>query len=217
MKAARTARGIILFVAFLAVIGLGWLCWRMLFAPEEKPEPAPSAATQTEAPPETMTTTTVPATKPGKTQPGQTAGEKPVEIPVWEQKIDQVLRSNVNETATAQILISMLPSLPEDGQVEASHHISNLLADKDYNSVTPLLVNPSTPQPVLSVLMTDLMNRGDATKLRALLEIAKVPNHPMHDEAASDLQIFLGEDFGTDWAKWNAALERYLAKQTAQP
>lgn len=137
-------------------------------------------------------------------------------MPVWEGKIDQVLRSNVTELQTAQILINMLPTLPEEGQVQAANHISNLLPDEDYTKVKPLLLNPNTPETVLSVFFTDMMNRSDSVKLRAFLDIAKISNHPFHDEALSDLQIFLGSDYGSDWVKWNAALESYLKASTAQ-
>ena len=69
---------------------------------------------------------------------------------------------------------------------------------------------------VLDVLVTDLMNREDPVKLPTLLEIAKIPNHPHHEEAATDLQIFLDEDYGTDWTKWDAKLKEYLKKQAAE-
>lgn len=126
-----------------------------------------------------------------------------------------MLRSNVNEMQTAGILLNMLPSLPEDGQIEAAEHISNLLPDKEYNRVLPLLTNPKLPETVLGVFMTDVMNRDDAVKLRAFLAVAKVPDHPFHEEALTDLQTFVDADYGTDWAKWSAAVEAYLAKPRA--
>jgi hypothetical protein len=109
----------------------------------------------------------------------------------------------------------MLPTLPEDGQAEAAQHITNLLPDSDYAKARPVLMNPSTPEPVLSVLFTDLMNRSDPVKLRAFLDIAKIPNHPFREEALSDLQIFLGDDYGTDWARWNREMEAYLKTSEA--
>jgi hypothetical protein len=60
------------------------------------------------------------------------------------------------------------------------------------------------------VFFTDLMNRSDPTKLNAFLDLAQVSNHPFHDEALSDLQVYVGEDFGTDWTKWRAAVNQYL-------
>jgi hypothetical protein len=60
------------------------------------------------------------------------------------------------------------------------------------------------------------MNRDDAVKLPVLLDIAKIPNHPHREESLSDLQIFLDEDYGNDWAKWESAMKSYLAKQAAE-
>ncbi len=134
----------------------------------------------------------------------------------WEVKIDQVLRANADEAQTAQMLINMLPTLPPDGQAEAAQHISNLVLDKDYSRIAPLVKNPGLSEDVLDVFVTDLMNREDEVKLPILLDIARIPNHPHHEEAATDLQIFLDEDYGTDWAKWDAAMKSYLKKQAAE-
>ena len=60
------------------------------------------------------------------------------------------------------------------------------------------------------MFFTDLMNRDDPTKLNTFLDIAQIPNHPFHDEALSDLQIYVGEDYGSDWTKWNSAVKDYL-------
>lgn len=150
-----------------------------------------------------------------------TTTPKPVEIADWDHKIDEILRANPDNSdaansATAQMLINLLPTLPAEGQGEAAQHITNLLADKDYSKVMPFLKNPATAEEVLDVLVTDLMNREDSVKLPALLEIAKVPNHPTREEALTDLQIFLDEDYGNDFAKWEAAMKAYLAKEAAE-
>jgi len=136
--------------------------------------------------------------------------------PAWEGTIDQILRSNASEADMAQMLINILPTLPEDGQIEAANHIANLLPDASYNSVRPLLLNASLPESVLSIFFTDLMNRDDPTKLNAFLDIAQMPNHPFHDEALSDLQIYVGDDYGTDWAKWKSAVTQYLKTASEQ-
>ena len=134
----------------------------------------------------------------------------------WEVRIDEVLRSTADESQTAQILINMLPTLPPDGQSEAAQHISNLILDEDYKKVLPLVKNPNLSEDVLDVFVTDLMNREDTVKLPTLLEIAKIPNHPHHEEALTDLEIFLDEDYGNDWSRWQAALDKYLKDQAAE-
>ena len=60
----------------------------------------------------------------------------------------------------AQMLINLLPTFPPEAPVaEAAQHISNLILDKDYNRVLPLLKNPNLSEEVQDVLVTDLMNR----------------------------------------------------------
>lgn len=142
----------------------------------------------------------------------------PTEIPEWETKIDEIIRSNPDNSeagnrAAAQMLVNLLPTLPPDGQSEAAQHITNLIEDKDYNQVLQIVKNPQMPEEVLDVFVTDLMNRDDTVKLPTLLAIAKIPNHPHQEEAKTDLEIFLDEDYGADWGKWDAAMKAYLKKQ----
>jgi hypothetical protein len=134
----------------------------------------------------------------------------------WEVKIDQILRLDANETETAQLLLNVLPTLPPDGQADAAQHITNLISDEEYARVLPLVRSPNLNPEVLDVLVTDLMNRDEKILLPTLLDIARTPNHPHHEEALSDLQIFLDEDFGTDWPEWDAAMKTYIAKQQAE-
>jgi hypothetical protein len=141
---------------------------------------------------------------------------EPEALAEWELKIDQVLRANAPETETAQMLINMLPTLPVEGQAEAAQHITNLLLDEEYNRLLPLVRNPSLAEEVHDVFLTDLMNREDTVKLPTLLEIAKQPTHPQQAEAVADLEIFLDEEYGNDWAKWEAAMQKYLAEQKAE-
>lgn len=148
--------------------------------------------------------------------PNNTAPAPVRELTVWERKIDEVLTSGNGETETAQLLINLLPTMPPEGQAEAAQHITNLILDKDYGRVMPMLKNPALAQEVQDVLVTDLMNREDLVKLPALLEVAKIPNHPYHEEAMTDLQIFLDQDNGNNWSKWDGAVREYLKKQAAE-
>jgi hypothetical protein len=170
--------------------------------PVEKPVPAYTPPPSPERP-------TVSATPP----PARPEEKTPAVATIWERQINDALSSSINEDQTAQVLINMLPTMPDEGKVEAAQHIANLLSDEKYQAVMPVLVNPSMPEGVHEALFTDLMNRDDTVKLRAFAEIAKAPGHRMGEEALGDLQIFLNEDFGSDWARWNAAIEAYLARQ----
>ena len=215
-------------LAVLAVIVLaicGAAIWFLNSQPSTPVADVPTIATAPHAATTTATTARTIAIKPRSTpEPSAQTGnpdnetEKAPAKPLadWEVKIDNVLRANADETQTALMLINMLPTLPPEGQAEAAQHISNLVLDKDYNRIAPLVKNPGLSEDVLDVFVTDLMNREDEVKLPVLLEIAKIPNHPHHEEAATDLQIFLDEDYGQDWVKWDAAMKSYLKRQAAE-
>lgn len=221
----NTRTVIILAVVVLAIVGAS--IWFLQMAPE--PGPVLAVATPAAAPADPGK----PVSGPVKGTPVQSGVTRPAAAPAtaaknappstprplaeWETRIDQVLRLNTaNETESAQLLINMMPSLPPEGQVEAAQHISNLILDKDYDRVKPLLRNPALPEEVHDVLFTDLMNREDAVKLPMLLDVAKQPNHPYHEEALTDLQIFLDQDNEQNWGKWDGAVKSYLAKQKAE-
>jgi hypothetical protein len=211
----KTRPLIILAVVVVAIVGTA--IW-FLQSPPTTPPSLPTVATKpVQATPvpmpvspvrtETTPTATAAVPKPEVTKP------TPEPMAEWEMKIDQALRANVGETETAQILINMMPTLPPEGQAVAAQHIANLIQDKDFNRVMPLLRNTALPEEVHDILVTDLMNRDDAVKLPALLEVAKMPNHPHHEEAQTDLQIFLDEDYGTNWQQWDKAVKDYLKAQ----
>lgn len=220
---------VILAILILAVVGAAlWFLQSapppvvpalVMATPEKIGKLPPLAIPAPEIPARPQLAPTAPQAEPKPTAPQ--AEPKPAEIAEWENKIDAVLRANPDNndaanSATAQMLVNLLPTLPAEGQAEAAQHITNLLDDKEYSRVLAIVKNPQMPEEVLDVFVTDLMNRDDAVKLPTLLEIAKIPNHPHHEEAQTDLQIFLDEDYGTDWAKWDAAMRAYLKKQAEE-
>ena len=161
------------------------------------------------------------ATKPLPVKPVATGGNSkpkaaPAPLAPWEMKIDQLLTSNLGETETAQNIINLLPTLPPEGQAEAIQHVTNLLVDKEYQRLMPMVRNLRLPQEVHDILMTDLMNRENKVKLPVLLEIARMVGHPHQEEAKTDLQIFLDADHGTDWNKWGSAVADYVKKEAAE-
>jgi len=202
----------------LAVVVVAGIVAFALLQNTPAPPPAPlptAAATPTPAAAESLVALAGPAPSVAAVPEPAVATGSDVS-PAWESTIDGILRSNVSESQMAQMLINILPTLPEDGQIEAANHIANLLPDSEYNSVRPLLLNSSLPESVLSVFFTDLMNRDDPTKLNSFLDIAQIPNHPFQSEALSDLQIYVGDDYGTDWTKWKSAVDQYLKTANAQ-
>ena len=128
----------------------------------------------------------------------------------WEAKVDEILGSDGNAPDKAKQMLEMFSHLPEAGQVEVVKHISNLLPDQDYAPMGQLLLDPQLPGDVLDGLMADVLNRPNSLKLPVLLEVARTPQHPKAGDAKETLGVFLEGDYGDDWAKWQAEMEKWL-------
>lgn len=180
-------------------------------APEVLQKPEPPKPPETKPPAPTVVSKEDP--KPVAPTPAPMLSED-------DRKIDEVLKAggddDAGHTTTAQNLINLLPTLSTDGQVECAQHVMNLLSDEEFQRIMPFWKNSATNPDVIEVLATDLMNREDKVKLPAMLDAAKLPNHPYHEEALSNLEIFLDADHGTDWVKWDASLKDYLKKQAEE-
>ena len=50
----------------------------------------------------------------------------------------------------------------------------------------------------------------NAVKLPLLLEVARTPQHPKAEEAKDLLELYLEEDYGADWNKWQANMEQWI-------
>jgi hypothetical protein len=214
-RARRISRalGILGLIAAVVVVGvaLGWLMTRRI-----------EVATQTPpATPETTATSTGEAVVPAKARvvvSGPSANQATLAqagpdtnaVAEWESRLDEILSADTDETQKAKQMLAILPSLPEAGQVEAAQHLSNLLPDAEYAPLGKLLTEPKTPEAVLDVLMVDALNRPNSIKLPLLLEMARVPQHPKATEAKDLLELYLEEDYGTDWNKWQAKMQQWL-------
>jgi hypothetical protein len=128
----------------------------------------------------------------------------------WEEKIEEILGSAQPDADKAGTMLELFPRLPEDGQVEVSQHLSNLLPDASYSALGQYLTNSSTPEPVLDVLMGGLLNRPNSVKLPWLLEVARQYENPKAQQAKDLLGIFLEEDNGKDWSRWHVKLDQWL-------
>ena len=128
----------------------------------------------------------------------------------WEEKLDEILSSDDDDTNKVQQLFAMFPKLPADGQEEVAQHLSNLVEDENYAPLGKLLADPKLPDEVLEVLMSDLLNRPNATKLPMFLEIAKNPDHSKAEESKDLLELYLEEDYGTNWDQWKQKMVDWL-------
>ena len=184
-------------------------------APGHPPNPAALVVRPSErgAPP-------VVATAPGQSVPPALGALVPGQLlksGEWEQRLDDILGANDEEVQKATKLLEMFPLLAEDGQIEVAQHLSNLLPDDRYAALGQSLTNAATPDGVLEVLMTDVLNRGNALKLPTLLQVARTPNHPKAEEARDVLEVFVDENYGTDWSKWEKAIQDWIKANPDEP
>ncbi len=160
------------------------------------------------------TVTTVPKTNPAGFHPGPdvtSVTPSPSNVMTnWEDVLEEILLADTPDTNKVKQLLAMFPRLPDEGKIEVSQHLSNLVEDDDYAPLKDILADPTMPDDVLDTLLADLLNRPDKDKLPMLLQLAQTPNHPKAAESKEMLELYLDEDYGTDWKRWRAAMEKYL-------
>jgi hypothetical protein len=86
----------------------------------------------------------------------------------------------------------------------------NLLSDEDYGPFAGYLTNAATPAEVFDIIFADVLNRPNHIKLPSLLDVARHGQPEQASEARDFLEIFIGEDYGTDWATWSVKVKEWL-------
>lgn len=131
----------------------------------------------------------------------------------WEEEISEALANDQisNEEAVQRLLsLSYDTKVDDETRQEALEHSLNLTEDKAFAQVMPLFKNKNTPVDMLDGILSDLYNRGDRVKLEAVLEVARIDDHPMKEDALELLEFYVDENYGTDWNQWGAAVQSYL-------
>lgn len=219
-------RSFIFAVSILIVLFIAIIAWWTSLVPKgspTKPEPAQIASVETPRP--KIPTAPAAHTRPrhlGQTNATPTSSppanplEPAPEQAAWEKEVDDILLSETDETQKSERLLAMLPKLDEDAQVEVAQHVVNLVPDEAYAHASQVLTNAMTPEPVLSVLMTDLLNRGNELKLPIILNLARTDKHPLQAESKELLEIYLQEDLGNDWGAWEKSLDNWLKENRTE-
>lgn len=131
-------------------------------------------------------------------------------VGIIEQRIQHVEQWGLSPTEKAQVYFQMFEKLDADERRRLSHAAVKCVADTNYAMIRLRLLDPTLPKPVLSVFMTDTLKRGNAIKMPTLLELARFEGHPMQAEATDLLRVYLGNSYGRDWTKWEAAMQEWL-------
>ena len=138
------------------------------------------------------------------------AGLAPGILTNWEDKLEEIIGAEIDETNKVEKLFALFPHVPVESRSEVAQHLSNLVNDDGYAPLGELLKDPKLGDDTLDVLMADVLNRPNSLKLPQLFEVAQTPDHPKADEAKDILSLFLDEDFGTDWPKWKEKMAVWL-------
>src|SRR6267378_2181707 len=128
----------------------------------------PGARTTKVDPAISMVQPPVPKPKPLPAIPPPTAAATNL-VPDWEEKVDAILTSDDPDPEKAKKMLAMFPLLSGDAQEEVAHHLSNLTPDEDYAAFGSYLTNSTLSEAVLDVLLEDVLNRPNSTKLPMLL------------------------------------------------
>ncbi len=223
----------VLGILIVALVLGGLVGWWASRGPEKRPARPQIAEKPTEQTP-TESTANVATTAVKPVSKAQPVIEQPVEpVPVynppeapttaanWEEKLDDVLGNDkMDFPEKSDKLADMIttPGLPEPAQKDLAEHLINLVADQDfYKKAARIMLDEKMPKDVSQVLFDDLMNRDEGLRLPLILRIAKNENHPLNKEAREALEMNLQEEFGTDWEKWQNAIDESLKSQGLQP
>jgi len=135
----------------------------------------------------------------------------------WDEKLDSILRSTEPEAAKATNLLILFGMISGDPQEEVGRHLVNLLSDEQFPATVPWLTSTNTSEPVLNILMNDLLNRPEKLKLPLFLEVARIEGHPNAEEAKAYLEVYVDHDYGTNWDEWAKAVEKHLKEKPENP
>jgi hypothetical protein len=106
--------------------------------------------------------------------------------------MDAILKSGLPEDRKAQELLGMIPTLAPAAQRDALAHALHLLPDAEFSSSVRAWIAPAAPRALGVQVLADAANRPDAVKLPLLLEILRLPNHPLRTEARLMLLPYVG-------------------------
>lgn len=145
---------------------------------------------------------------------GQVTNAAALDAPIpldWTERVEAVRAIEESDAEKSVRLLALFPTLPPDGQDEIAPELAALTPDSNYSALTGILTDIHTPEPVLDVLLTELLDRPERVQLPLLLDVAKTPDHPRANDAIEMLASALGENLGTDWAAWTKKISERLA------
>ncbi len=200
---AAAAALVVTFVAFLPE--------PQRAAPAPAPEPSTQEQRPTSGPDISFTGTNAP---PGRTTFLPDANEPTTAGAAWEDTLDNILGSDLDEATTTRQLVAALPGLPPEAQEEFIAHALNLCDDAQFAQMEVIYLSTKTPPAVAEVIFDDALNRSDEVKLPLMAKSLGNTGHPMREESQEILEMFLDLEPGqTPPGGWEAAVQKYLREE----
>jgi hypothetical protein len=132
----------------------------------------------------------------------------------WEDRLDELLTAETDNTTTVRGLVSSMRSLPPEAQEEFVAHAVNLCEDEQFGMLAEIYYNAATPQEVSETIFNDALNRPDEIKLPLLAKTLRNPGHPLAGEAKEILEMYLDLEPGAlPPVGWEQAVNEYLRQQ----
>ena len=211
----KILKPVLLFIAIVLIgVGIGWLASR-------QPSKLPAASTGNTG---QKTADAGPAATPAPLRLGvqsQNTNEVPNPEMVAETSevstnpddmISDIIGGEAEVTNIVTKLAELYPKLSEAGKLEAVEHLTNLVPDEDYRPLAKILTNGTVSEAVASHILSDLIARPNNVKMPLMMAVARDPNNPGAKEAKENLELIISpeEDPGTDWNKWQKAVDDWM-------
>jgi hypothetical protein len=132
----------------------------------------------------------------------------------WEDRLDELLTNDTDNTTTVRGLISSMRGLPPEAQEEFVAHAVNLCEDEQFADMEKVYFDPGTAKEASETIFNDALNRPDEIKLPMLAKTIRNPAHPMAAESREILEMYLDLEPGAVPPNgWDQAVSDYIKQQ----
>jgi hypothetical protein len=130
----------------------------------------------------------------------------------WEEDIIKLVRTpGGDKLAKAEMLLSRIPALPDEGKLLAMEYATSLIPDDAYLRYRGQLFTLATNDDLKEAVVVDVLSRDDTLRFTTMVEVMKQQKGKMSEEAREILTAYLDQDYGPDASAWEVPVRRFLA------
>ena len=127
-------------------------------------------------------------------------------------RLNQWLTSSSDLKKVAETILNNFSSVKPEDQARVVHALIPLVSDENYAPLGNLMLDPRLSFNAHRMLFLNLKLRSDQVELPFLLQLMRQREaHPFAEDARIELHIRFGEDYGTDWNRWNRRIAEELS------